>query len=79
MPMVLQNEDLPLSLALTCINFITLLKMCGTSLLASLYNPKVNPAMASTVRFYDRHGLYGSSDVRNYRMPNFFRLGIFCY
>ena len=41
------------------------------SLLASLYNPIVNPAMVSTVRFYDRNELYGSPDVRNCRMPNF--------
>ena len=48
------------------------------SLLASLYNPIVNLAMVSTVRFYDRNELYGSPDVRNYRMPNF--LGwAFCY
>ena len=40
------------------------------SLLASLYNPIVNPAMVSTVRFYDRNELYGSPDVRNCRMPN---------
>ena len=40
-------------------------------LLASLYNPIVNPAMVSTVRFYDRNELYGSPDVRNCRMPNF--------
>ena len=41
------------------------------SLLASLYNPIVNLAMVSTVRFYDRNELYGSPDVRNCRMPNF--------
>ena len=41
------------------------------SLLASLYNPIVNLAMVSTVRFYDRNELYGSSDVRNCRLPNF--------
>ena len=41
------------------------------SLLASLYNPIVNPAMVSTVRFYDRNELYESPDVRNCRMPNF--------
>ena len=41
------------------------------SLLASQYNPIVNPAMMSTVRFYDRNELYGSPDVRNCRMPNF--------
>ena len=40
------------------------------SLLASLYNPIVNPAMVSTVRFYDRNELYGSRDVRNCQMPN---------
>ena len=39
----------------------------GFSLLAS----EVNPAMVSTVRFYDRNELYGSPDVRNWRMPNF--------
>ena len=44
---------------------------CHNSLLASLYNPIVNPAMVSTVRFYDRNELYGSPDVRNCRMPNF--------
>ena len=43
----------------------------GYSLLASLHNPIVNPAMVSTVRFYDRNELYGSPDVRNCRMPNF--------
>ena len=41
------------------------------SLLASLYNPIVNPEMVSTVRFYDRNELYGSPDGRNCRMPNF--------
>ena len=41
------------------------------NLLASLYNHIVNPAMVSTVRFYDRNELYGSPDVRNCRMPNF--------
>ena len=41
------------------------------SLLASLYNPIVNQAMVSTVRFYGRNELYGSPEVRNYRMPNF--------
>ena len=41
------------------------------SLLASLYNPIVNPAMVSTVRFYDRNELYGSPDVRNCRVTNF--------
>ena len=40
------------------------------SLLASLYSPIVNPAMVSTVRFYDRNELYGSQNVRNCRMPN---------
>ena len=49
------------------------------SLLASLYNPKVNPAMVSTVRFYDRNELYGSPDVRNCRMPNFLGWAFFCY
>ena len=44
-----------------------------SSLLASLYNPIMNPAMVSTVRFYDRNELYGSPDVRNCRMPNFFK------
>ena len=39
----------------------------STSLLAS----EVSPAMVSTVRFYGRNDLYGSSDVRNCRMPNF--------
>ena len=37
----------------------------------SLLASEVNPAMVSTVRFYDRNGLYGSPDVRNWRMPNF--------
>ena len=36
----------------------------------SLLASEVNPAMVSTVRFYDRNQLYGSPDVRNYRMPN---------
>ena len=44
-----------------------ILSMGGCSLLAS----EVNPAMVSTVRFYDRNELYGSPDVRNCRMPNF--------
>ena len=37
----------------------------------SLLANKVNPALVSTVRFYDRNELYGSPDVRNCRMPNF--------
>ena len=44
-----------------------ILSMGGCSLLAS----EVNPAMVSTVRFYDRNELYGSPDDRNCRMPNF--------
>ena len=45
-----------------------ILKNCQSySLLAS----EVNPAMVSTVRFYDRNELYGSSDFKNCRMPNF--------
>ena len=36
----------------------------------SLLASEVNPAMVSTVRFYDRNELYGSPDVRNCRMPN---------
>ena len=36
----------------------------------SLLASEVNPAMASTVRLYERHGLYGSPNVRNCRMPN---------
>ena len=43
----------------------------SNSLLASLYNPIVNPAMVSTVKFYERNELYGSPDVRNCRMPDF--------
>ena len=53
---------------------ITFTEKCSNmdiSLLASLYNPIVNPAMVSTVRFYDRNELYGSPDGRNCRMPNF--------
>ena len=49
------------------------------SLLASLYNPIVNPAMVSTVGFYDRNELYGSPDVRNCRMPNSLAWAFFCY
>ena len=45
----------------------------------SLLASEVNPAMVRTVRFYNRNELYGSPDVRNCRMPNFFRLNIFCY
>ena len=37
----------------------------------SLLAREVNPAMVSTLRFYDRNELYGSPDVRNCRMPNF--------
>ena len=37
----------------------------------SLLASEVNPAMVSTVRFYDRNELYGSPDVRNCRMPKF--------
>ena len=32
---------------------------------------EVNPAMVSTVRFYDRNELHGSPDVKNCWMPNF--------
>ena len=54
-------------------NFVIreILAMGGYSLLASLSNSIMNPAMVSTVRFYDRNELYGSPDVRNCRMPNF--------
>ena len=47
------------------------------SLLASLCNPIVNPEMVITLRFYDKNEFYGSQDVRNYRMHNFYLLSIF--
>ena len=36
----------------------------------SLLASEVNPAIVSTVRFYDKNELYESPDVRNCRMPN---------
>ena len=41
------------------------------SLLASLYNPIVNPAMVSTVRFYDINELHRSPVVRNCQTSNY--------
>ena len=63
------TDQKPSNWVLTSVTLIFDIWLC--SLLASLYNPIVNPAMVSTVRFYDRNELYGSPDVRNCRMPNF--------
>ena len=44
-----------------------------------VYQPGMNPAMVSSLRFYDRNELYGSPDLRNCRMPNFTFWIFFCY
>ena len=65
-------------LSQTCFNYSSNCLLHIRNFSHSLVASEVNPAMASTVRFYDRSELYGS---RCQKLPDalFYRLSVFCY